>query len=171
MRKLAIVLIPLLLLVLVIGAVGCGSGDTMPSEAKEISDFLNGKHVNAVLWEEWNLFDELTLIVGIYEGSPQLITDFTEFSYQKKALFSRATQNYHDITDIVPPLYLNEFWNKIDGAINCLCRGLSPEMLSPPGNWSLKQYCPSKHAEAWLELSHICRQHNISMQWPLPRTP
>ena len=56
------------MLALVVGAVGCGvDSEALSPEAKEIRDFLNDKHVNAVLWEEWNIFDEGSMIYNANE--------------------------------------------------------------------------------------------------------
>lgn len=168
MRKPTILPVLLLILALIIAAVACGSGDTMPPEAKEISDFLNDKHVNAVLWEEWNLFDEYSCAVSLYgDSGPE---GFSKLLYFRQAWKPRVISNYNDIIAISPPESLSGFWGKITEMMGSVCEILDPGAPSPFRDWVLEEYVPRKHAEAWLELSGICRQHNISMQWPLPRT-
>ena len=166
MRKLAIVLVPLSILALVIG--GCGGGsEALSPEAKEISDFLNGKHVNAVLWEEWNLFDEYGCAVSLYgDNGPEGFTKLWNF---RQAWTPRIISNYNDIVVISPPESLSGFWGKITEMMGDVCKILDPGAPGPFRNWVLEEYVPRKQAEVWLELSGICRQHNIAMPWPLPR--
>lgn len=168
MRKLAIVAMPLLTLALVIGAVGCGGGELMSHEAQEISDFLNDKHVNAVLWEEWNIYDEWAYGRSLYENSPRLAEDLGKHLYQESILADRARQNYQDLLGINQPQLLQAFCDDIIVWAKQFDEFLDSSPHSPLSNWLL-QRAYRKHAEAWLELKNICREHGIEMEWPLPR--
>ena len=159
MRKLAVALIPLFLLSFVIGAVGCDDGETgASSESQEIADFLEDDHINALLSEEWDIFDEWAYVLSLYGSSVR---------YRSEALGNRASRNYLDILAISPPQPLRGFWDKIGEATKMFCEGVKPTVpiLS---DWQMRQ-ATQAHGDAWLELKHICQEHNIPLQWSLPR--
>ena len=167
MRKLGIVLVGLLVVVLVIGAFGCdstsdegGSGEALSPEVREIHDFLDDKHVNAVLQEERNIFSEWDYAWCVYYDR------WTELRDIRQALWPRAAANYDAIIAMTPPEPLAESWELISEAVGALRDGLAGKGLDPI--WLQEVYGPRKHLEAWLELNQTCQQHGIPMPWPLP---
>lgn len=166
MRKLAIPLL-LLILTLIIGAAACSEGEARSPEAKEIQGFLNDKHVNAVLWEEWNIYDEWVYALSLYENSPQRAADTNTLWQQEKALANRARQNYQDLLGIDAPQPLQAFWDDLIAWPKQFYEWSNSPHTSFSG-W-LVEKADRKHAHAWLELKGICREHGISMEWPLPR--
>ena len=171
MRKLAIVLVSLLILALVIGAVGCGGGgEALSPEAREIHDFLDDKHVNAVLQEERNIFDEWDYAWCLYDGGRDYVPfeDFERLWHIRQALWPRAAANYDAIIAMTPPESLAESWELISEAIGALRDGLSGTGPGPMKIWLLEASGPRKHLEAWGKLNFTCQQHGIPMPWALP---
>jgi len=170
MRKSAVALIPLLIPAFVVGAIGCDDGETgASSESQEIASFLQDDHINAVLSEEWDIFDEWAYIASLYESSSQLDEDFETFYNRRKALRNRAFRNYQDILAISPPQPLQGFWDKIAEATKTFREGASSRAPGTFAAWLVRTKARQTHADAWLELKHICQEHNIPLQWSLPR--
>lgn len=162
-----------LLLALVVGAVGCGvDSEALSPEAKEIRDFLNDKHVNAVLWEEWNIFDEWSYYASLYDKNYSTkeyipFQDWEKYRNQEHALHSRAVENHRNFIGIKPPPSLANFWNDITEAIHWFWSWVTASP-TPAARWGLdKSY--GMHQEAWLELKRICGEQHIELEWPLPR--
>ena len=134
-----------------------------------------------MLWEEWNIFDEYSLMRFTREGSNE---GFLEFNNQMLALKDRAAKNLADIQSISPPVCLNEFWVGIGGAIDTTGLNATGAIdtfylatrtyfgggSGPFVNWMFER-AMARNAQAWLALNNTCRQYNIKMEWPLPRSP
>ncbi len=170
MKRLAILLTPFLILAFVVGGISCGDGETgTSSESQEIADFLEDEHINAVLSEEWDIFDEWAYALILYESSSQLDEDLETFYDHKKVLRNRAFRNYQDILAISPPQPLQGFWDTIAEATKTFWEGASGRAPGTFAEWLVRTKARQTHADAWLELKRICREHNIPMQWSLPR--
>ncbi len=139
------------------------------SESQEIASFLQDDHINAVLSEEWNIFDEWAYIASLFESSSQM-NKVTTFMYRSEALGNRASRNYQDILETSPPQPLRGFWDKIGEATNMFWEGVNTMRsgLRIMSDWQIGQ-ATQAHGEAWLELKHIGQEHNIPLQWSLPR--
>ncbi len=151
------------LLITLILLLACSSGvDEGDSESQEIADFLEDEHINAVLSEEWDIFDEWA-----YARS---VGDFNKLYQWRSALAYRAGQNYRDLLQISPPGSLQEFWGKIteatkgfrEGATGVRVRGQFADQMT---GWAVE-----KNALAWVALKNICKEHNIPFPWGLPRS-
>ena len=169
MRSLRIAIVPFLCVALITCIISCGgSGEATSPEGQEIERFLKGKNVNSVLWEEWNIFDEYSLALSVYENSPKLYRDYVPYYDQMQALKNRVAENYADLASISPPLSLSGFWASITDAMKSFSESYE---LNPPISTFWANQAVKKNAEAWLSLSSTCGQHNIKMEWPLPRSP
>jgi len=159
---------------LVTSLIGCGSGEEATSpEGREIERFLKDKHVNAVLWEEWKILDEYSLMDSLTE--PQTLAEFSahykEWLAQRQVFRDRAAKNLVDIQSISPPASLNEFWTGITRAMNYFSLAIKGLLTgSALSDWEFHRSM-ELNAQAWLALSNICWQYNIKMEWPMPRTP
>jgi len=129
-RSLRIAIVPFLCVALITGIIGCGgSGEATSPEGQEIQHFLKDKNVNSVLWEEWNIFDEYSLTLSIYENDSPLLADYGILYNQRQALKDRAADNYADIASISPPLSLSGFWASITDAMKSFSESYE---LNPP---------------------------------------
>jgi hypothetical protein len=162
------IITPFLYAVLLSSIIGCGGGEATSPEGQEIEHFLQDKSVNSVLWEEWNIFDEYSLALSIYENSAKLPTDYAAYHSQRNALKDRVAENYADIASISPPISLNRFWAMISDAMKHFNDSYESFV---PFSTSMINNGVTINAEAWLSLSNTCRQYDIQMGWPLPRGP
>lgn len=169
LRRSRTAIIAFLCAALITGIIGCGgSGEATSPQGQEIERFLKGKNVNSVLWEEWNIMDAYNLASSVYENSNKLYSDFVPYYNQMRDLKNRVAENYADLASISPPLSLSWFWASITDAMKNFNQsyGQNQPLMTYMLNQAVK-----KNAEAWLSLSSTCRQHDIQMEWPLPRSP
>ena len=141
-----------------------------PTERDEIIYFLYDPYVNAVLCEEWDIFDDWDYAWCLYDGGREYVpyADWEKLWYIKQALYTRAVANYDAIIAITPPEPLADFWESISVAVGSLREGLSGALPGPIGNYALENSAPSKHLEAWFELDWTCWLYGIVMPLPLP---
>jgi len=145
-----------------------------------ISNFLNDSHVNNVLWEEWNIFDEYSASVSL--------SDWKQQSVLRCALRERAVKNMQQLQSITAPTALKGFWTTLAGTVpfdprnsntwqgalgyylagTSICVGSGGDLILD--TYILKQSL-DKNMQAWLSLKNTCRQYDIKMEWPVPRTP
>ena len=172
MRQLKVVLALLVMLSLVSGIIGCGSGGEATSpEGKEIERFLDDKHIKAILQEEWDIFSEYNYGYSLYAESGYSSSWYKDYWRNEwEGLIKRAAENYNAIASVSPSVLVTPFWDGIELAMQYLREAMSPSIPYALKDFSLRRAF-QKNAQAWLELRNICRQWNLEMPWPLPPQP
>lgn len=176
-RAVAILMVSMVVLGLLASGISCTKTVyiTAPTptltESEIIANFLNDTHVNAMLWEEWNIFNEFNYGYSLYAMSGYSWSWYKNHWYnEEQGLIKRATENYNDIASVYPCVLITPFWDSIELAMKDLCEAMSPSIPYALKDFALRRAF-QENGQAWLELSAICKQWNLEMSWPLPPLP